>query len=351
MRRNVLMPFAMAVAVLFTPIIVQAAEIPDQSDELVYVITVIRHGDRTPFAQLVNDPHTWVDGPSQLTPLGMREQFQLGQQLRARYVQEIPLLTETYRYDSIFVLANTIDRTIQSAESLLYGLYPLGTGAKLSDGNYALPSGYQPIPIRTVADGSTLLMVPYPEYQKILKRYIFGSTEWINKENAYKEKFKQWQDILGNKVQSLNDVLSIGDTLIVRKAHNIPLPEGLSKQDEADIIDLCEWALAFQFRNQKVAKLMGDQLFTQIKQDLEAAATQKDATKFTLYSGHDITILPLMKLMGKPLMDPPPYAAHMQIELYRTSTGHTVRVRYQGEYIDLPVMINGCCSLEEFMAL
>lgn len=351
MRKNAILTAAMAVTILFSPILLPAAEMPKQSDELIYVITVIRHGDRTPFARLVNDPHTWDDGPSQLTPLGMREQFQLGQQLRTRYVQEIPLLAEAYRYDSIFVLANTVDRTIQSAESLLYGLYPLGTGAKLSDGSYALPAGYQPIPIRTVADGSSLIMVPYPEYQEILKRYVFSSPEWIDKENAYKEKFKQWQDILGNNVQSLNDVLSIGDTLIVRKAHDIPLPEGLSEQDEKDIIDLCEWALAFQFRNQTVAELMGGQLFTQIKKDLQHAATQNDSTKFTLYSGHDITILPLMKLMGKPLMDPPPYAAHMQIELYRTSSGHMVRVRYQGEYIALPVMVNGSCSLEAFMAL
>ncbi|WP_462324245.1 histidine phosphatase family protein [Desulfoplanes sp.] len=322
-----------------------------ESERLIFAVTVIRHGDRTPFAQLVNDPHAWDIGASQLTAKGMQQQFKLGQKLRKRYVEECALLPATYENGSVYAVANGMNRTIQSAQCLLFGLYPLGSGPRLAGGSYALPSGYQPIPLRTVPEGATLLMESYPDYQKILKLYVFTANEWVNKEEVYRKKFEQWQDILGNEVDGLDDVLTIGDVLIVRKAHGVPLPQGLSHRDEAEIIGLCDWALAFQFKNEKVAQLMGMGLLEQIQEDLEQAATEKKTPRFKLYSGHDTTILPLMKLMGKPLNIPPQYASHLQIELYRTGDNHLVRLRYNGDAIELPVMNNGSCSLKQFLRL
>ena len=322
-----------------------------ESERLIFAVTVIRHGDRTPFAQLMNDPHSWDIGSSQLTAKGMQQQFELGKKLRRRYVEEFSLLPATYANGAVYAVANGMNRTIQSAQCLLFGLYPLGSGPMLANGSYALPSGYQPIPLRTVPDGSTLLMESYPDYEKILKLYVFNASEWLEKEEACRKKFEHWQNALGNKVEGLNDVLTIGDVLIVRKAHGIPLPQGLSLQDESEIIDLCEWALAFQFKNEKVAQLMGMELLEQIQEDLEKAATQKNTLRFKLYSGHDTTILPLMRLLGRPLDVPPPYASHMQIELYRVGEDHIVRLRYNGNAVELPVMNNGRCSLKHFLQL
>ncbi len=346
------------VAVWFIALLVMASlhHVPGalaamESEKLIFVVTVIRHGDRTPFAQLKNDPHTWKSGNSELTPLGMHQQFELGTYLRERYVDQFSLLPATYENGSVYALANGINRTIQSAQCLLFGLYPLGSGPNLPRGAYALPSGYQPIPLRTVPEGSSLLMNSYPEYQKILQRYVFNDREWVRKETASHKQFQQWERILGNEVKDLNDVLTIGDVLIVRKAHDIPRPEGLTQQDETEIIDLCEWALAFQFTNEKVSQLMGMELLETIKKDLEQASLKKDGVKFKLYSGHDTTILPLMKLMGNQLSIPPQYAAHMQIEIYQSGNDHLVRVRYNGKDIELPVMVNGRCSLEDFLKL
>jgi hypothetical protein len=57
------------------------------------VILLHRHGDRAPLDQL-NVPddvfrEQWPYGPGELTPLGMKQLFNLGEQLRERYVGKV----------------------------------------------------------------------------------------------------------------------------------------------------------------------------------------------------------------------------------------------------------------------
>ena len=74
--------------------------------------------------------------------------------------------------------------------------------------------------------------------------------------------------ILGNKISGLNDILVIGDVLIVAKAHVKPLTDGLSQEDADKIITLTDWGLAQQFKSQKVAYIMGGKLTNRMIEDL-----------------------------------------------------------------------------------
>ena len=102
----------------------------------------------------------------ELTSVGMRTHQNLGQQLRKDYIQKMGFLGENYDPYQIEVYSTDKNRTHLSVRSQLLGLYPLGTGDKMVEGvdskyrippyskkedspeqKYALPEGYQEIPI------------------------------------------------------------------------------------------------------------------------------------------------------------------------------------------------------------
>ena len=320
-------------------------------EKLVFATLVTRHGDRTPFTNIENAKYKWDTGYSQLTPIGMNEEYEVGQKLRKRYVDEYKLLKPNYIDDSIYTISSDTNRTILSAECLLLGLYPPGTGPKLANNKPALPNLIQPIPVRSVPSDSSLVMVPYLQYLKILSNNIYQSKIWTDKEKELETKFKEWTKILGNKITNLADVISIGDVLIVAKHHNLPLPKGLSQEDAQQIINLTSWGLTTQFKSQKVSYLCGAELLNLIAQNLKDASTQKAKYKMTYYSGHDITLLPLMSLLGVPLHKASTYASHIQLELYKKGEkSYTIKLRYNGKEIKMPIMKdNNSCSLESFL--
>ena len=79
----------------------------------------------------------------------------------------------------------------------------------------------------------------------------------------------------------------------------------------------------------------------------------------SLYSGHDTTLIPLLRLLGiNPNNEWPPFASSVQIELYRKNvtaddvTGtYVVRVIYNDRVYALPACSDTLCPLGEFVAL
>jgi len=321
------------------------------ADQLVFVTLITRHGDRSPFTNIKNANYKWKTPLEQLTPIGMKEEYMLGKKLRKRYVNNLKLLKPNYVDDSIYAVSSDYNRTIESAECLLTGLYPPRTGPKLENGKNALPYGIQPIPVRTVSKTSHLIMMPYLQYVAILKEYIYPSKVWQAKDKEYQPEFKEWTKILGNKITTLANILGVGDVLIVAEHHNKPLPKGLSKENAKKIIDLTSWGLATQFKSEKVSYLMGGELFNRIADNIKDAAAEKSKYKLVYYSGHDITILPIMSLLGVPLKNSPGYAANIEYELYKTdASAYIIKIRYNGNYVKLPIMDGkNQCTLEAFM--
>lgn len=96
---------------------------PCISAELKYVHLIYRHGDRGPMTIYPRDIHqqdAWPDGLAQLTTIGKRQHFALGQFFRKRYDG---FLSRQYNNTEIYIRASDVDRTLMSAESNLAGLY------------------------------------------------------------------------------------------------------------------------------------------------------------------------------------------------------------------------------------
>lgn len=81
---------------------------------------------------------------------GMQQLNSLGTKLRERYITTYGMINANYTREDVFVRSTDYDRTLISAQSLLQGLFPPGTGPTAQNGLPGLTGdNLQPIPIHT----------------------------------------------------------------------------------------------------------------------------------------------------------------------------------------------------------
>jgi hypothetical protein len=318
-------------------------------DKLVFAMDVIRHGDRTPIAELPNSTYTWPQGIGRLTEEGMQQEYNLGVKMRAKYVGLYHLLPARYTDETMYVRSTNVDRALMSAQSLLYGLYPLGVGAA------TLPSAFQPIPIHTIKKEEETLLIPDQNEKKfdaLLIRYVYSQPDWKKKTSEWHDKFRYWTQITGLKIGSLRDLVLLGDNLFVREHYQVAFPTGMSQADADDIIATSKWAFSRLFYPREVGEATASELLTEMKQHLKDATDAKNKLKFILYSAHDSTIMMVMSALEVPVTDWPHYASDLNIELFETPTNqYYVKISLNDEPVIVPACHADTCSLAQFMQL
>ncbi|MDQ7826915.1 MAG: histidine phosphatase family protein [Candidatus Eremiobacteraeota bacterium] len=322
-------------------------------DRLIFTVVLIRHGDRTPVNDIPADPCPWKLGLGELTPLGIHQEYLLGKELRARYVDELKLLPPRYEPNMIHALSTDLNRTIMSAQSFLCGLYPPGTGPLLDDGSPALPGAYQPVPVRTLPSDQNTLLLGYEKNKEKVKQMmeslVYPTDEWKKMTATCAHKFPRWSALFGAPVTSLEDLIKPGDNLYIRLLKGVSIPRELTQSDAREIVRLYQWAMAEAFRPGEICRLVTGEFFRTLTAHMEKAAEGTQGARLVLYSAHDTTIMPVMSALGTPLDSQAPYASHICFELYRRPDGHYVKVRFNGK--DLVVRGTGGktpCTLRQF---
>eukprot|EP00756_Hemistasia_phaeocysticola_P023801 Hpha_TRINITY_DN15915_c0_g1::TRINITY_DN15915_c0_g1_i1::g.73221::m.73221 len=114
------------------------------SGKLVKVVVLARHGNRAPNPQvpfvcpaadeMLKQFHqpVWAHQRAALSAVGHAENWEAGRFIRARYGTGPDALVEPYYKDdgSSFFFSERMNRNIVSAQALVYGLFPPGTGQK-----------------------------------------------------------------------------------------------------------------------------------------------------------------------------------------------------------------------------
>ncbi|GAB1292006.1 Testicular acid phosphatase [Apodemus speciosus] len=376
---------------------------------LLFVALVFRHGDRAPLASYPTDPHKeaastlWPRGLGQLTKEGIRQQLELGRFLRRRYKA---FLSPEYRREEVYIRSTDFDRTLESAQANLAGLFPeAAPGSPETD--------WKPIPVHTVPvsedkpggsiSGSpeqlrsaglplvelavqSLLRFPMrscPRYHELLRE----STEAAD----YQEALEGWTDFLtrlGNFTglslvgEPLRRAWKVLDTLICQKTEcQIPrhlVPKGL----RAHGLDLPSWASPDVLRTlsqisaldirahvgppraAEKAQLTGGILLDAILSNFSRAQRLGLPLKMVMYSAHDSTLLALQGALGLYDGNTPPYAACMAFEFRGSSRepeeedgeNVTVSLIYRNDTSrpPLPLRVPGCpapCPLGRFQQL
>lgn len=304
--------------------------------ESIFVVT--RHGSRTPFGEVFKTPYEWEVPPGQLTALGMQQEYKLGQRLKKRYIVELELLPATYKDETIHAVANHPSRCIVSAQCLLMGMYPPGTGPETVYGENALPHRFQPVPIYSLPNDSTMLLPPYQDYLILLDKYVYPSKDWKKMSKKYEKYYYKWSKFTRLPIRTLANALDVGNTLSSIITQNMPLPKGMSQDDAETLIKTMKEGFALHFKNMNISFIVGHQLVNDILNKIEDMTSGKSGCKMYLYSAHDLTILALMALLGSPLDTLPGYASSAIIELYSDKSGAYVKVFYDGKYMDLAMM-------------
>lgn len=320
-------------------------------DKLIFAIDIIRHGDRTPTDDIPNSPYTWPQGLGQLTAQGMQQEYQLGLAMHKRYIEQNHLLPKHYFATTMYVRSSDFNRTLMSAQSLLLGLYPLGSGPNLPGSEQsALPGNYQPIAIMSVRAATEDLLLPTSNekaFQAAETKYVYSQKAWLQKQASLKNKLAKWQQLTGCHMTKLQSVIVLGDNLFIRKLHHIPLPAGINDETADEIIAAGQWAMVNRFKPREVGEEASRQLLARISKELTNASLQKSDLKYILFSGHDTTLLAVMSALQNPLTEQPRYASNLNFSLYQNEKNYFVKVTFN----DKPVQIPGCgsvCTLTQF---
>ncbi|KAI0215767.1 Prostatic acid phosphatase [Lamellibrachia satsuma] len=322
-----------------------------------------RHGDRSPINPFQTDAYknSWPQGYGQLSTIGMRQQYHLGQYLRQRYMLDHNLLNMTYIRDQIYVRSTDMERTLMSAYCNLAGLYP-PTGSQV----WYPQIPWQPIPVHTVPRMEDKLLsmgVECPAATQLHKE-VQNSPTFIKEAQKHKEFYKYLSKYTGEDIDFTHQKC---DTFTCELAHNMTLPDwALKKWDNMNTVveKSCEIALkSFMFYlgldyTHTLERLRGGVLLKEMIKNINASIAQggNQHTKLFMYSAHDTTVAHLLSALQVYNRMTPPYIATVLVELYNASGKYSVQVQYRNDSSREPyiLQIPGCtayCPYDKFLAL
>jgi len=320
-------------------------------DTLLQVIIITRHGDRTPTKLFPNTKSIWDEGLGQLTHVGMKEHFELGQRFRNIYAVEQKFINETYKMNEIYVRSTPRERTLMSAHSFMMGLYH-------NSGPETLPGKIQPVPIYSSDRNTDYLLYGYKNCAKLKKlgKDVQTSDEWMTKTNEHTGLLSELSSIFGGKLL-LKDVTAVLNLVNGEKIHKKPSLSGVTHDMMNKMKDIANFVFRRKFHTREMGKLGAGLLVQEIRDRMNktmyihALEKQPADQRFILFSAHDGTLLALMSAMELKHLDLPHYASHLVFELrFNAELGYYVNILYNGEavhYADCGVD----CPLDQFSVL
>lgn len=103
---------------------------PENKDTLIFVNHLIRHGPRSP----VFNPDKPVDydpNRGHLLASGLTQPYFLGKIIRKEYIEDKKFISPEYNNQEFLARSTDKDRSYETSNAYLMGLYPSGTGPKL----------------------------------------------------------------------------------------------------------------------------------------------------------------------------------------------------------------------------
>ncbi|XP_026907299.1 lysophosphatidic acid phosphatase type 6 isoform X3 [Acinonyx jubatus] len=277
----------------------------------------------------------------QLTNVGMQQMFALGQRLRKSYVEDIPFLSPTFNPLEVFVRSTNIYRNLESTRCLLAGLFQ-----SQKEG---------PIVIHTDEASSEVL---YPNYQNCwsLQERTKGRRQAACLQPGISEDLQKVKEGMGIASNDGVDFLSLLDNVAAEQVHSLPSCPTLRRFAQMIEQRAVDTALYVMQREDRESLQMAVGPFLHILESnlrkvMDPATAPGKTRKLYLYAAHDVTLMPLLIILGIFDHKWPPFAVDLTMELYqhRESKEWFVQLYYRGEE-QVP---KGCpdqlCPLDKFL--
>ncbi|XP_043431965.1 lysophosphatidic acid phosphatase type 6 [Prionailurus bengalensis] len=277
----------------------------------------------------------------QLTNVGMQQMFALGQRLRKSYVEDIPFLSPTFNPLEVFVRSTNIYRNLESTRCLLAGLFQ-----SQKEG---------PVVIHTDEASSEVL---YPNYQNCwsLQERTRGRRQAACLQPGISEDLQKVKEGMGIASNDGVDFLSLLDNVAAEQVHSLPSCPTLRRFAQMIEQRAVDTALYVMQREDRESLQMAVGPFLHILESnlrkvTDPATAPGKTRKLYLYAAHDVTLMPLLIILGIFDHKWPPFAVDLTMELYqhRESKEWFVQLYYRGEE-QVP---KGCpdqlCPLDKFL--
>jgi len=352
--------------------------------ELEQVFVVMRHGDRTPAASDAcwpNDNAEWncqlssLSVPSdsseeqlsvprlyrqvhfktnevlkgtclvgQLTSRGYEQQIANGKLFRQTYVNKLGFLPSKLNSSLLFIRSDNVPRTIQSAQSMLLGLYPPDTSLNETE---ILDIFIRDTDLDDLVENCQLC----PKLCQVNDEAKTSSAYKTHIETVTLPFLKQLSKIFGYNV-TLDKFSHLMDCLVTHVCHSFSIPNGASAiydQGVNETVWLTNYTMSYPNITYH-ARLGIGFLISDIVDQMIDGIKGNSATKFHLYSGHDTTLFPLLVAFGAVDGKWPHYASYLIFEVYSLNNTHYVRMLYNGNELKLG-FCNGqvMCPYNKFM--
>ncbi|KAI1711902.1 histidine phosphatase superfamily (branch 2) domain-containing protein [Ditylenchus destructor] len=359
----------------------------EETDELLFVQVIWRHGDRAPVSTYPTDPHgedTWPYGWGELTQLGMEQQLALGRLLRSRYILgDPPLVSSRYNPKEVYIRSTDVNRTLVSAMANLAGMFSAGQpGVDFPTENAThgkWPSRWTPIPVHTVPErtdhiGNILADCPRAEQ---LHKIAQNTKEFreIQRENRL---FFDYVSQQTGKNFSLVNINELNDVTYIEMLYNLTQPSWVTESVVNQIQNLTQKANEFfygiakpyvpelvRIRGGNLLKAIVDTMNQKIRcrrrfnRFLEECQWIRQL-KYYAYSAHDTTLGALLSTFGDEQgVVPgglPHYTASIAIELWNTTDfGPAVKIFYHSafnqDYRLITDLTKGCPAGQQYCPL
>ncbi|CAG9864601.1 unnamed protein product [Phyllotreta striolata] len=330
-----------------------AAAVNASNDNLIAVVQVFRHGQRTPNEFFPTDPYAdlneyWAGlDHGQLTNEGKRQHYNLGQFSRKRYAGWLPA---SYNKKDIYAQTTDVDRTHMSAQANLYGLYP-ATGTQVWRKNV----NWQPIPVHP-ANQKAFASIPLdcPKYFTAIEE-VSSSEEFTNLDKTYASVYQYISEHTNTPNITLSHVGQLWDALLIEDLVGYSLPSWTYSVYPQPIGALTAKYFELFCYNQVLQQIVVG-LFYKKTLDYfdEMLADPTSSPKYQMYSGHDTNVYAILNTVGYKPSVPVPFAVSLWFELRRVNFVNVVNLWMKSAEQFTQLSIKGCaldCPLTEVKKL
>ena len=277
---------------------------------------------------------------AQMTPEGWMQQILLGEHLRAAYKGALFGKSATWQDPGlpVTIFSTTNARTQQSAFALMAGLLP---GIRHQDG-----SRVQVVRGVNFCRG---ISCNCPAVNKLLRIKDKASSRRQKYDASLAEVRLEIEEVLipmttkEERKRVVPGISAIQELFLTSLCHNVTLPCGPTECITPDLVErLLQHtdAMAEDLRSNttdgphvRYARMDMQPLLSEIAKDMQVTSSRQghNPPHFTLYSGHDITVSPLIDALGIPSHRVPSFASRVVFELWTDRfMQNYVRILYNG---------------------
>lgn len=329
-------------------------EITSNSDELILLNVLFRHGDRTPELNEMypKDPYNNIsyfpEGLGQLTQKGKNREFDIGAVIRLKYGEFLG----PYKSEEVSAISTDYVRTKMSCLLVLAGLYPPQGNQLWKDDLNWQPISYDYNP----AGNDHLLGDPFsecPKYREVYDEFLL-SKEGILLTEKHQTLYSYLSLHTGLNMTVPRDPYNLQFVLKAEEDMGLQLPQWTNSVWPGNITDAGVDEYYVNLATPKMQRLAAGFFIEKILTDIKnKISNQNDPKKIYLYSAHENNLAYQLIALDVFYRHIPPYGSYIVYEIRKVNGVYGVKVLYEDYSKEEPkyLSIPDCglfCPLDKF---